>query len=249
MPLLVGRVAPPAGARAAPAVAESCTSASYCNPAATGSGTCTLNADATACDATPAPASCAGAGPAADSCAVNSAGDGCDGAVAAVVAGSTSAAVDAGSTTAASAATCGAGNDLGGTPCAVNANTDGCEVTTGQCSFVPAFAADPPADIAADPPADVAATTCAFTPASCVGTATGSATGWTKTCPPVCGNQDGAGAGPVTTAQCSAGARLAYNSQAASVACADSGDNTCKAGAADNTVCCMAVTVRVPWGA
>jgi hypothetical protein len=71
-----------------------------------------------------------------------------------------------------------------------------------------------------------------------------SATGWTETCPPVCGNQDGAGAGPVTTAQCSAGARLAYNSQAASVACADSEDNTCKAGAADNTVCCMAVTVR-----
>ena len=42
-----------------------------------------------------AAASCAGTGPAAASCAVNSAGDGCDGAVAAVVAGSTSAAVAA----------------------------------------------------------------------------------------------------------------------------------------------------------
>jgi hypothetical protein len=101
---------------------------------------------------------------------VNGAGDGCDGAVDAVVAGSTSAEVVAGSDAAASDATCGTGNNAAGTPCVVNTAADECEVPDGDCSFVPAVAAVPPTDVAAVPPANVTATTCAFTPASCAGT-------------------------------------------------------------------------------
>jgi hypothetical protein len=123
------------------------------------------------------PASCAGAGPAAGGCAVNSAGDGCDGAVAALSMGSTSAAVAAvtaipaacAETASVSVATdlaaCSGVSELAvGVACLAILTDSAADNAAAKASTYTAAVAGVDA-VSAVPPADVAATTCAFTPA------------------------------------------------------------------------------------
>ena len=58
-------------------------------------------------------------------------------------------------------ATCGAGNDLDGLPCAVNADGDGCDAITGDCAFAPA--STPACDLTAECPVGCDPTPAAIT--------------------------------------------------------------------------------------